>query len=154
MTTIQPLAPTALYQHCEPTQFSFTTTADLHDNDTIIGQPRAVDAIQFGIGIQHQGYNLFALGPNGIGKYTAVHKFLSQKAPTGATPPDWCYVNNFAEPHKPRALQLPAGQGVTLRDDVQELIEGLFTIIPAALTSEAYETQKARNFHRIERARS
>ncbi len=146
MTTIQPLAPTALFQHCEPTQFSFTTTADLQDNDTIIGQPRAVDAIQFGIGIQHQGYNLFALGPNGIGKYTAVHKFLSQKAPTEQTPPDWCYVNNFAEPHKPQVLQLPAGQGVTLRDDVQELIEGLFTIIPAALTSEAYETQKGAIF--------
>ena len=142
MTIAQPLAPAALYRRCDPAKFSFTTTADLHDSDNIIGQPRAVEAIQFGIGIQHQGYNLFALGPNGIGKHTAVQRFLAQKAPTEPTPSDWCYVNNFSQPHKPQALQLPPGQGVTLQDDMKQLIEELFTIIPAALSSETYEAQK------------
>jgi lon-related putative ATP-dependent protease len=142
MTTIQPLAPTALYRCCDPAKFTFRSTADLHDSDTIIGQPRAVAAIQFGMGIQHQGYNLFALGPNGTGKYTTVHQYLYRKAPSEPTPTDWCYVNNFDQPHKPQALQLPAGQGIALRDDMRRFVEGLFTVIAAALTSESYETQK------------
>ncbi|MCA9873614.1 MAG: AAA family ATPase [Anaerolineales bacterium] len=62
MAIPNPLPTESLRRPCNPEQFQFTTTADLPDLDDIIGQERAVEAIRFGIGIQHDGFNLFALG--------------------------------------------------------------------------------------------
>ena len=138
----EPLAAHQLRQVCDPAQFDFETTDDLPDLDEILGQGRAVEAILFGIGIRHEGYNLFALGPSGTGKRTAITQFLDQKAATEPIPPDWCYVNNFEHPHKPRALRLPAGQGVVLRKDMEQLIEELRTAIPAIFESEEYRTRR------------
>lgn len=143
MSVPKPLEPDKLSHDCDVSQFSFTTTAELEHSSDIIGQPRAVEAIRFGFEIQHEGYNLFALGPNGIGKHTLVNQFLDQKAPVEPTPDDWCYVNNFEQPHKPRALRLPAGQGAGLRQDMAQLVDDLFTVIPAALNSEEYNAQKS-----------
>jgi hypothetical protein len=70
----------------------------------IIGQPRALEAVRFGVRIRREGYNLFAMGPHGIGKQTAVTQFLTQQAVGEPTPVDWCYVYNFAQPHQLRAL--------------------------------------------------
>ena len=53
-----PLKPQQLYQACDHAQFRFQTTADLEDMTEIIGQMRAMDAIRFGTGIHHNGYNL------------------------------------------------------------------------------------------------
>ncbi|HUI41775.1 MAG TPA: AAA family ATPase [Terriglobia bacterium] len=138
----KPLPPEALYQRCDTGQFSFKTTAELADFDEFIGQGRAVDAIRFGIGIQHAGYNLFALGPSGVGKHTIVSRFLELQAAREPTPEEWCYVNNFAEPEKPRALRLPAGQGVVLRRDMERLVDELRSALPAAFESEDYRTRK------------
>lgn len=142
MTIPNPLKTVQLYRRCEPAQFSFATTAELKSGGDIIGQTRAVEAIRFGIGIQHDGFNLFALGPNGVGKYTAVNEFLSQCAPNEPAPDDWCYINNFELPHSPYALRLPAGQGIILRQDMVQLVEDLLTVIPATLDSEKYNAQK------------
>jgi lon-related putative ATP-dependent protease len=139
---VKPLNPEALYERCDPQQFRFETTADLEDLTEIIGQARAVEAVRFGIGIRRDGYNLFCLGPSGVGKHFIVRHFLEQKAATEQTPSDWCYVNNFDDPQKPRALQLPPGQGVTLRQDVERLLQELRSAIPAVFESEAYRTRK------------
>jgi lon-related putative ATP-dependent protease len=142
MTTVQPLPPEKLCQACDPAQFEFETTDELEDLIDVVGQDRAVEAIRFGIGIQRDGYNLFALGPSGTGKRTTIRQFLDQKAADEPVPPDWCCVNNFEQPHKPQALKLPPGQGVVLRDDMEKLIEELRTAIPAAFESEDYRTRK------------
>jgi len=142
MTIAQPLEMRQLRQTCDPSQFDFETTAELEELDEIVGQERAVDAIQFGIGIQREGYNLFALGPSGTGKRTTIRQFLDQKAAAESIPSDWCYVNNFEQPHKPRALRLPSGQGVVLRKDMEQLLEELRTAIPAVFESEDYRTRK------------
>lgn len=142
MRELQPLPPSALYRKCNPDQFEFATTADLDDGHEIIGQQRAVDAIQFGIGIRHAGFNLYALGPNGTGKMTAVEQFLTRRAQNEATPDDWCYVYNFDQPHRPKALCLPAGHAIVLQQDMQKLVEELFTVIPAAFSSEEYRTRR------------
>ncbi|MFQ5946668.1 MAG: Lon protease family protein [Anaerolineae bacterium] len=142
MGTVKPLDPTALCQRCDPDQFTFQITADLEDLGEIIGQARAVDAVRFGIGIRREGYNLFALGPPGTGKHSVVRQFLEQKATAMPRPSDWCYVNNFKEPHKPRALQLPPGQAVMLRGDMERLVEDLRTTIPATFESEEYRTRR------------
>ena len=142
MTTVKPLSARKLRQRCSPSQFKFKTTDDLEDLTEIIGQGRAVEAILFGIGIRREGYNLFALGPSGTGKRTTIRQFLDEKASAEPVPPDWCYVNNFQQPHKPNALQLPPGQGVVLREDMEELLEELRTAIPAAFESEDYRTRR------------
>jgi lon-related putative ATP-dependent protease len=142
MGLVQPLEAAALYQRCDPRQFAFETTADLEDLTGVIGQARAVEAVRFGIGIAHQGYNLFALGPEGTGKYSTVRRYLERQAADQPPPSDWCYVNNFTEAYKPRALQLPAGGGSRLRRDMERLVEELRTAIPATFESENYRRRR------------
>ncbi len=136
------LTAAEIYRHCDPDQFEFETTADLNDTIAIIGQDRAVEAIQFGISMMQDGYNLFALGPNGVGKYTAVCRYLDQQAKDKPIPPDWCYVYNFEQPHQPNAISLPAGKGNELCRDMKHLLEELFTVLPATFESEEYQTQR------------
>ncbi|MBE9506530.1 MAG: AAA family ATPase [Chloroflexi bacterium] len=140
--TTEPLSAQQLRQTCDPSQFDFETTDELEDLNEIVGQERAVDAILFGMGIRREGYNLFALGPSGTGKRTTIRQFLDRKAAAEPTPSDWCYVNNFEQPHRPRALRLPPGQGVVLREDMEQLVEELRTAVPAAFESEDYRTRK------------
>ncbi len=133
-----PLSPEALCHLCEPSQFSFTTTSELEDLTEIIGQDRAVQAVHFGIGIQREGYNLYVMGPAGMGKHTMVRQYLEQKAAGQEKPSDWCYINNFELAHKPRALRLPHGRGAELALQMEQLVEELSTVLPAAFESEEY----------------
>jgi lon-related putative ATP-dependent protease len=142
MSPVKPLEPAELYRRCDPTQFTFETTAELEDLAEVIGQPRAVEAVRFGVGIRRDGFNLFVLGPEGTGKYDVVHHYLERQAATQPPPADWCYVNNFQEPRKPRSLRLPAGGGVKLRRDMEHLIEELRTAIPLTFESENYRTRR------------
>ena len=142
MTTPTPLTPEQLLRRCDPAQFQFASTADLEDLAEVIGQPRALDAVRFGIGIHQAGYNLFALGPAGVGKSTAVSRFIEAKAATRPVPPDWCYVHNFAQAHLPNALRLPAGWGPKLHSDMRRLLEELQGGLPAAFESDDYHNQR------------
>jgi lon-related putative ATP-dependent protease len=142
MGSVEPLHPAALRWRCDPAQFAFETTEELEDLSGILGQERAVEAVRFGISIQRQGYNLFALGPEGTGKYSVVRRFLQEKAAGEPPPADWCYIHNFADPYKPRALRLPPGGGNKLRRDMERLVEELRTAIPAAFESENYRTRR------------
>lgn len=142
MAPTKPLDASQLYRHCDPDQFSFSSTKELEAAKEIVGQERAVAAVQFGISIQQEGYNLFAAGPNGIGKHTAVRRYLEQKAAELDPPSDWCYIHNFEHAHQPLALELPAGLGSQLAADMETLLEELFTIIPTSFESEEYQAQK------------
>jgi len=139
---VAPLPADALYRRCDPAQFSFTTTSDLEILEDIIGQARAVEAVTFGIGMRQQGYNLFLLGPAGIGKHSLARQFLDRQAKAGPIPSDWCYVNNFENPGKPKALRLPAGRAARLYSDMEGLIEELGIAIPAAFDSDDYRSRK------------
>lgn len=111
-----------MFRRCNPSEFKFSTIAELEDLAEFVGQDRALEAVQFGIGIRRPGFNLFLLGPTGTGKYASVCSFLKKKAAERPVPDDWCYINNFESPETPEALQLPAGRGVALRDDVYQLV--------------------------------
>jgi predicted ATP-dependent protease len=128
-----------LFQRCDPATLDFETTESLEGLDDAIGQARALDAVQFGVGIRRDGFNIFAMGPTAIGKHTMVRRILGERAAGEATPPDWCYVNNFDVPHKPCAISLPAGRGLVFRDDMATLVEELRSAIPAAFESEEYQ---------------
>jgi len=137
-----PLPGEALRRVCDPAAIPFETTDEAKPLDHVVGQDRAVEAVEFGIGIRREGYNLFALGPPGTGKHTLVREYLTRAAAREATPADWVYVNNFDEPHKPNAIKLPTGRAVPLRDALDELIRELRTALPAAFESEEYVSRR------------
>ena len=109
--TLTSLSPSALFTACSHDDVSFDTTDELEPLEVFPGQGRAVDAIEFGIGIRHEGYNLFAVGAPGTGRHSLVQTFLERKAARSANDSDWCYLYNFAQPHRPCAIELPAGAG-------------------------------------------
>ncbi|MFQ5729502.1 MAG: Lon-like protease helical domain-containing protein [Waddliaceae bacterium] len=129
-----PLKPERLRSQCDPQKFTFNTTDELMGLESVIGQDRALASVQFLIGIQHAGYNLYALGLSGTGKRAIIQQILEQHAhvKNGKTS-DWCYVNNFGEPRSPLVLRLPSGKGPALRQDMETLCEDLQTTIPAVL---------------------
>jgi lon-related putative ATP-dependent protease len=142
LSPVAPLPPEALYQPCTFDQLDFTTTSDLEEEVKFIGQDRAVKAIELGITIQRQGYNIFALGPSGTGKHDLVQRLVGTRAATEPPPNDWCYVNNFQQPYIPRALRLPPGTGQALQRDMEQLIEELRTGLSSAFESEEYQTRR------------
>ena len=141
MTYKTPLDSKKLYRACDTSQFSFATTNEIEELDGMLGQARALDALNFGVGIRQHGYNFYVLGPNGSGKHTFVEKFLRQQATHSPAPLDCCYVNNFQQAHKPKVLQFPKGLAVKFRYDMQQLIEDLRHAIPGAFETEEYHAR-------------
>jgi lon-related putative ATP-dependent protease len=142
MRDLPPLPPTSLCRRSDPASFSFATTAELPDVPGIIGQERAEEAVRFAIGIRRYGYNLYALGTSGMGKHGFVRAFLERRAASEKAPSDWCYVHDFADPRRPRALRLPPGRAPLLREDLQRFVDELRVAIPALFESEDYRTRK------------
>ncbi|HSH01386.1 MAG TPA: ATP-binding protein [Anaerolineae bacterium] len=136
---IKALLPEQLRHTCDPKTLGFEITDDLEDANPIIGQPRGVRAIDFGIGMPCRGYNIFIVGESGTGRATTIQRFLEERTLNVAVPADWVYVNNFAAPHQPIALKLAPGQGNLFRERVQELITTLRTDLPKAFNTEAYQ---------------
>jgi len=136
------LTPEQLRQVCDPGVFTFRGTDELPALEETIGQERAMRAAAFGIDIDTSGYHLFALGPSGTGKTTTLLKFLQREAGTHPVPADWLYVNNFANPDQPRALQLPAGTGNRLQTDMNRLVDELRSVVPRVFESAEYSKQQ------------
>ena len=101
-----------------------------------------MNAIRFGVKMQRQGYNIYALGPAGLGKHTLVRRTVEERAAQEPPPNDWCYVNNFDQPYRPRILRLPAGQGRQLKRDMERLVEDMQTALSAAFESEEYQARR------------
>jgi predicted ATP-dependent protease len=140
--TTSELGPAALCRRFDPAEIPFATTAGGPAKVEMVGQPRAVAAMQFGIGMAREGYNIFALGAPGTGKRTLALRSLEERAATRAVPPDLCYVHNFDDPRRPRLLRLPAGTGASLRRAMDGLVDELRAAIAGALESEDYQRRR------------
>jgi lon-related putative ATP-dependent protease len=140
--TIQPLPPDRLYTACDPGALPFETTAELADTDEPIGQARAVESIRFAINMEHRGFNLFALGPEGTGRRSLVMRFLTQAAAGQDTPDDWVYVHDFDVGRGPKPLRLPPGRAVCLKKDMDDLVAELGQALPAAFEAEDYRSRR------------
>jgi len=136
-----PLTPDQLYTRCDFATAPFATTDALDDLPGMLGQGRAAEAVDFGLAIRAEGFNLFVMGPVGTGKRTLVMEMVEKAAAASLVPPDWVYVNNFAQPHKPRAISLPTGRGKALKADMQRLIEDLLAAIPSIFESDEYRNR-------------
>lgn len=132
----------ALFTPCAVESLGFATTEELPDLAEVVGQERALEAIRFGVGIRSKGFNLYSLGSSGSGRHSVVEQLINRQATAERVPPDYCYVFNFANPNKPRALALPAGKGRALRDDMAQLVEELGSVVPEALESDEYRARR------------
>lgn len=139
-----PLAVESLRTPCRLDGLEFTTTADLPalpDSPGVLGQDRAREAVELAVGLRGPAAHVFVLGPTGLGKRTLVREILETRAATGTAPADWCYVNNVAQPYRPRALRLPRGQGSDLRRRIRQFAEDARASIPALFDSDEYRTR-------------
>jgi hypothetical protein len=136
------LSPGDVYRESDTSTFAFTTTEELPDLDEIIGQPRAVSSVEFGMGVGHDGYNIFAVGPTGTGKSSMIYQFLTEQAASLPVPDDWVYVHNFDEPSRPRVIRMRSGQGQEFRKYMEGLVEDLKVAITQIFDSEDYARQR------------
>ncbi len=127
-----------LYHHCTASQFRFHSTKQLEPLDDIIGQSRAREAIRFAMAMPRSGYNIYAVGSSGLGKRTMMLRYLNKHAGDGGGSNDWCYVNNFADTRTPKVIQLSAGLGPKLKNDVESLMARLVKAIPQAFDNDSY----------------
>jgi hypothetical protein len=130
-----------LRKACDSLALEFERSDQLPAGKPYLGQQRAIDAIEFGIRMERDGYNLFVLGPNGSHRHGLAEDLARERAAEKGSPSDWCYVNNFADPERPCTLCFPAGRGTEYRDDMQELIEEMRLAIPAAFDDDDYRNQ-------------
>lgn len=127
---------------CDPSVFPFKTTEDYEFEHEPLHQERGVSAIDFGLNVKSDGYNIFVCGAAGTGRNTQVSKAVNEIAAKQETPSDWLYVYNFTHEDEPIAIKLPAGRGIMFKKDMEELISELKIEIPKSFESEDYETRK------------
>jgi hypothetical protein len=132
----EPLSASQLVRHCDASAFKFSTTADLPDLDLMATQERARVALEFGAEIAAQGFNMFVVGSSRETMDNAVKRLLKARAKGCEPPNDWVYLNNFATPHRPIAMELPPGRARAFHDAMHSLVEDLQVAIPAAFESE------------------
>ncbi|WP_170107605.1 Lon protease family protein [Photobacterium lipolyticum] len=138
LTEAKKLIASELFHACDPELFDFETTDEIKPIASPLGLDRAIEAIKLGIGIPSSGFNIYVMGSTGLGKHAMTQQLLAEHDDKGKAIFDWCYVNNFREPSKPVALQLPAGMGKRLRHKIKQLIEELRNTIPSQLQSEDF----------------
>lgn len=135
------LQTAVLRPRIDPARLGAQSTAELEPVARLIGQERAVDAVRFGISMRRPGYNLFVLGPTGLGKHTLLRGFLNAEASHVPTPSDWCYVHNFVAPYRPLAIALPPGGGAKFRDAMRKLAEEALAAITAIFESKEFRSR-------------
>jgi lon-related putative ATP-dependent protease len=136
------LTPSEIRRLFDSSNLSYKTTAELSPFDEIIGQGRALKALNFGLEIEEPGFNIYVAGQPGTGKTSTVKVFLEESAESRPPPYDYCYVHNFKNPSEPCAIELPQGQAKSLKKDIAELIENTRKVLPEAFQSEDYENRK------------
>ncbi|RMU33913.1 ATP-dependent protease [Pseudomonas avellanae] len=137
------LAPHALTRPFSAEQFSFATTHELEPFRGVLGQERALEALQFGVAMPRPGYNVFVMGEPGTGRFSFVKRYLKAEGKRMQAPSDWVYVNNFDEPREPKALELPPGTAHEFMADIGGLIDNLLVTFPAVFEHPSYQQKKS-----------
>ncbi|MBY7857179.1 AAA family ATPase [Vibrio fluvialis] len=135
---IQQLNAAQLCHVAELEKLPCKSTKELAPIDEIVGQERAQKAVEFAMSIKEKGYNIYAIGRNGLGKRTMILRYLSRHKHEIAELFDWCYVANFDDIRTPRVLKLPCGVGQAFRQDIEKLMVKLMNAIPLAFDNELY----------------
>jgi len=116
-------------------------------------QPRALQALTLGMHIADRGYNIYVAGEANLGRTFLVRDFLEPWAAKGPIPPDLVYVYNFEDPDKPRLLQLPAGMGKKLKNDLVQAVTKVRKEAPQRFDSELFVKRRSDLVERFQKAR-
>ena len=150
---IKELTSEQLHFYCKEECFDFETTATVKPLQGMIGQERAVNAVEFGLHTKNLGYNIFISGMVGSGRMTYSKQVVQKLADEQPVPRDWCYVNNFEDSSRPLTISLPAGIGSIFSQDMQELMENLRNHVPKAFSSDDYERERTEIMKRFQEKR-
>lgn len=149
------LKPESLRAACDPDSLGFETTLDVTPlKEKVVGQDRAVNALEFGLGIKDLEYNIFVAGPPRANKTETIMAYVSELAAAMPPPPDYIYVHNFKDGDRPKTLSLPAGKGRILKSDMEELIATLRMRIPEVFESEDYSSRRESLVHAFTQERN
>ncbi len=128
---------------CDPNVFNFKNTSEIEPLDEVIGQERAVHAIDFGLNMKSSGYNIFVTGIEGTGKSTIIKDTGNQHAKTLPTPVDWCMVNNFKDEFHPKAIPVSTGKATAFCRTMSKLIDDLKKELPKTFEHESYQERQS-----------
>ncbi|NLV17432.1 MAG: AAA family ATPase [Syntrophomonadaceae bacterium] len=131
-----------LRKSCDISMLPFRDTSELEPLEGIVGQDRAIKALEFGLDAPFPGYNLFLCGPSGTGKTSVGIEQARKKAENRPVPLDWCYVFNFVEPDRPIAISFPGGTGKKFQRDVESLIKTIMQYLPKVFRGHEFEVEK------------
>ena len=132
-----------LRARCNPASFAFTNTASLPPPPRMVGQERAAEALEFGLGIPDNHYHIYVAGVPGSGRNIATEDAVKRLAATLPTPDDWCYVNNFKNQYAPRPLALPAGRAQPFADEMDAFIETVQQTMREGFASDLYRQRRS-----------
>lgn len=133
----------SLKSTCNPNLFKFDTTESLEPIQGGIGQDRGIKALEFGLNVDINGYNLYVEGPSGVGKTMYTKHFLDSISKKKKVPQDWCYVYNFDNPNEPVAIPLSAGQGKEFKEAMDKFVKDITRDIRDTFNNEDFEKEKA-----------
>ncbi len=137
------LSPSDLRCICDPKIFTFKNTSEIEPLDEVIGQERAVQAIEFGLNMKSQEYNIFVSGIAGTGKSTIIRDIVNEHAETIPSPVDWCMVNNFKDEYRPKTISVPTGKATRFSKTMTKLIDDLKEELPKAFDHESYQERQS-----------
>ena len=124
--------------------FTCETTETVPQIKGMIGQDRAIRAIEFGLNIDSPGYNIYVAGVSDTGRTSTVERILRELAAKKEPPNDWCYVHNFQDPDQPRRIGLSPGKGRQWQKEMKDLIGSLRTEIPKAFETKDYKERSSK----------
>ena len=132
------VSPEALATRCDPDSLEFETTEEVAPLEGMIGQERALSALELALNMAEPGFNLFVAGPPGTGRNTALAAHIEQVAKRQAVPLDWGYVHNFQDHSQPLPVSLPCGSMLVLAADMNELVDTVRRDVPKVFESDDY----------------
>ena len=110
----------------------------------IIGQERAVCAINLGLSIGASGYNIFVTGASGTGRRTVLTALLEKYKAKDGSLQDIVFVYNFKRPLEPKALFFPPCQGASFKRDIRLAVEAARSGIVQMEKSDSFSRERGR----------
>ncbi len=155
MSFASSLSSQYLYHKINPADIGFANTEQIAINpanrDDIVGQSRAKKSLNFGLNMQQCGYNIFVMGPSGIGRRTMLLQSLNNQKADLDNLFDICYLHNFQEPRKPISLMLPSGKAQELKNDLAEFTEQLLSSFPLLKHNDQFQHIIGKPFNKIKK---
>jgi len=148
------LPPDALHRPADTAALDFASTAEVEPMARLPGQERPLEALAFGLDVDSAGFNIFVVGEEGTGRRAAALEAVRRHAAGRPVPDDLCYVNNFADPRRPRLLRVPPGTGRRLSTDMERLAAQLAAELPRVFGSDEYRAQRTAILEKLEQRRA